>query len=175
MTTLNSILPTICISGVISVFGLAGIFVLFQLLKTYFLFKQSQHWSTTEGMVLFSGVDSQTSVEPEGSNTTYQAKVIYQYIVSGQTYEHNRIAFNSDLRTTNYNKQAELASRYPQGEPITVYYDPDDPEQAVLERKVSAVLLTLLMAAVFIGISILIALFTLGNNPPDGFLKLFGI
>ncbi len=155
---LNSSLPPIFISLIIAVFALAGLFMLFKLLQDSWMVKKSRDWAVTQGEVLFSGVESQTSMDEDGTNTTFLAKVIYRYQVAGKTYENNQIAFNSDLSTANYTRQADLAAQYPQGTPITVYYDPDDPENAVLERKLFFTLATIFMAAVFLTISLSILL-----------------
>lgn len=161
----NSSIPPIYISFIIAVFAFAGLFMLFRLLQNVWMFKKSSHWSTTQGKILFSGVESQTSMDEDGTNTTFLAKVIYRYQVSDRTYENNQIAFNCDLSTANYSRQADLAAQYPQGSSITVYYDPDDPENAVLERKLFSVLVSLLMAAVFLGISLSILLVVILSNP----------
>jgi hypothetical protein len=174
MNTIETIIPTICISGVITIFAFAGLFLLFKLMKNFFLAKQSKHWLTTPGKVVFSGVESQTTTDESGTTTTYLAKVIYEYQVADQFYQHNRIAFNSDTSTINYKSQAAISARYQPEETILVYYDPENPAEAVLERKVTSVFTTIIIAAVFLGISFFVIFIILKMKPPPFLLNLLG-
>ena len=173
MSMIEMTLSTIVVFIIILFFAVAGGYMLYKLLKNIVLYLQSKRWMRTEGQILFAGVDSQTSIEVDGPHTTYQAKVIYRYTVSGNTYDHNQIAFNSDLRTENYQKQAEIASQYAPGEAVTVYYNPNHPENAIIERKIFSVLVHIMMVLIFFGISLLIIGVAFGSKLLPGFLSLF--
>lgn len=88
----------------------------------------ASNWPTTEGQILESKMEKGTS--GTGSNRTIQwyPTVKYQYEVDGSTYEGDRIIFGSS---------AELLSstldRYPVGATVNVFYNPDNPESAVLQ------------------------------------------
>ena len=174
MNNLEAVIPTICISGVITIFAFAGLFLLFKLMQNFLLVKQSKHWLTTPGKVVFSGVETQTTTDESGTTTTYLAKVIYEYQVADQLFQQNRIAFNSDSSTSNYKSQAAISARYPPEKPILVYYDPKNPAEAVLERKVTFVMTTIIIAALFLGISLFVIFITLWSNPTGFLLNLFG-
>jgi len=70
------------------------------------------------------------------------------------------------MRTSNRSKQQAIVEQYPAGSQVTVYYDPDDPEQAVLEKRVNGVFTTIMVSAVFILIGVIVAVMSLGVNPP---------
>lgn len=174
MNNLEAVIPTICISGVITIFAFAGLFLLFKLMQSFLLAKQSKHWLTTPGKVVFSGVETQTTTDESGTTTTYLAKVIYEYQVADQLFQHNRIAFNSDSSTSNYKSQAAISARYQIEKPTLVYYDPENPAEAVLERKVTFVMTTIIISALFLGISLFVMFITLWSNPPEFLLNFFG-
>jgi hypothetical protein len=60
------------------------------------------------------------------------------------------------------------------GREITVYYDPADPQQSVLEKRVDATFTTMLVSAVFIAIGLIVAIATLSVNPPEIIKNLIG-
>jgi len=133
--------------------------------------KQSEHWLTTTGKIISSELDSQTNTDEEGySTTTYIARVLFAYEVSGVPYQGDCINFNYGMRTSNLRIQQSIVEQYPEGSAVTVYYDPEKTDQAVLERKVNGAFTTLLVSAIFILIGIIVALTSLGVNPP-AFLK----
>ncbi len=88
----------------------------------------ASNWPTTEGKILESKMEKGTS--GTGSNRTIQwyPTVKYRYEVDASTYEGDRIIFGSS---------AELPSatldRYPVGATVKVFYNPDNPETAVLQ------------------------------------------
>jgi hypothetical protein len=59
------------------------------------------------------------------------ANVVYEYDVRGRKVRGNRVSIGDDLG--NFQVEETLA-RYPVGTPVTVYYNPRDPKEAVLER-----------------------------------------
>jgi len=59
------------------------------------------------------------------------AKVSFQYQVNGKTFTGSRFSLRHDLGNTDV---ARTLARYPRGSAVTVYYDPADPAQSVLER-----------------------------------------
>ncbi len=58
--------------------------------------------------------------------------IVYSYPVGAARFMSSRVAFHS-LASGNRADAAKVASRYPAGSTVPVFYDPQDPEQAVLE------------------------------------------
>jgi hypothetical protein len=107
----------------------------------YFLYKRNQQsmayrqstqtWQSTTGTVLMSSVQSSYS---SGSHSTYPV-VVYQYEVSGQRYQSQRIKAGEQFLNVRVSGQAEATVRkYPIGATVTVYYNPSNPTESVLER-----------------------------------------
>lgn len=59
--------------------------------------------------------------------------VLYEYEVNGQKYSSNRLMSMSMSVAGNVKLVEKYVSRYRVGETITVYYDPNNPSDAVLE------------------------------------------
>jgi len=94
----------------------------------------SQNWSGTQGTVRESNVQVKESYDSDdGTTTTYSPHVRYAYTVNRQAYESGRIHFGSGKTTRRAAEEA--INRYPAGSTVMVYYDPQNPQQAVLERR----------------------------------------
>ncbi|HSM24294.1 MAG TPA: DUF3592 domain-containing protein [Anaerolineaceae bacterium] len=152
-----------------------GLGMLIKLAKNYAKLRQSQHWNTTDGKIIFSDLDAQISTDDEGyQTTTYLAKIYFSYELDGITYESDRINFDYGMRTSNLRKQQSIVEQYPVGTMVPVYYDADDPSQAVLEKRVNGTFTTILVAAVFIIIGVVVGVSSLSVNPPAIIKNLLG-
>ena len=89
----------------------------------------SRTWPTVPGKVERSG-----SVRTYGAYGTafYRLTLAYRYEVNGQDYEGDMAQFGPP-RVTNQELIEGLVDKYPAGKDVTVHYDPDAPEIAVLE------------------------------------------
>jgi hypothetical protein len=67
----------------------------------------------------------------EDTRTRNFARVTYSFAVGGTTYRANRICLMGEPDGS----IAAVLRRYPQGRIVSVYYDPDDPNQCILERE----------------------------------------
>ncbi len=91
----------------------------------------SEEWPSTTGTVLSATVDSSSS-SSGSSSRTYHASVAYTYRVAGSDFEGTTISYGA-YGTGDYERAARIAARYEAGEPVRVYYQPDDPAESVLE------------------------------------------
>jgi Protein of unknown function (DUF3592) len=66
------------------------------------------------------------------SAATYKTDVTYRYKVRDHDYSSERITL-ADFSSTAGRAQG-IVNRYPDGSSVTVYYNPVDPSDAVLER-----------------------------------------
>lgn len=92
------------------------------------------NWETVDGVVTSSSVTESTGGE---GGTTYCLNVYYEYVVDGNTYNGDRVSFSSDNSCDSWSQNAD--DDYPEGSEITVYYDPSDPSESVLESGLSGV------------------------------------
>ena len=91
-------------------------------------------WNATDGVITESGVD--TSSDGEGG-TTYCLWVEYQYTYDNETYDGDVLSFSKDNSCSSWSEDAD--EDYPAGKEITVYVNPDNPYDAVLETGISGV------------------------------------
>ena len=90
--------------------------------------KDSETWPSKEGTVL----ESKISINSSDDGTTYGADVTYEYKVNEKTYEGDKVTV-SEVSTGSRGRARNIVNRYPVGNKVTVFYDPDDPETSVLE------------------------------------------
>ena len=112
-------------------------------------------WNATDGVITESGVD--TSSDGEGG-TTYCLWVEYQYTYDNETYDGNVLSFSKDNSCSSWSEDAD--ENYPAGKEITVYVNPDNPYDAVLETGISGVDFTVCCILPFplIGIVLIISM-----------------
>src|SRR6266566_1889232 len=85
-------------------------------------------WPTTEGRIL----DSRLREKTDSDGTSYEVTILYEYSVNG-------VAHRSDVwrvrpGSSSFTKAANAAvARYPVGAVVPVYFNPEDPADAMLE------------------------------------------
>lgn len=70
------------------------------------------------------------------SSWSRELHVQYDYYVQGQSYNNNRVAFgNSVSNALDSIGRPNVVDQYPKGKSVTVYYNPDNPKDSVLETE----------------------------------------
>ncbi|NLV09246.1 DUF3592 domain-containing protein [Halomicrobium mukohataei] len=82
--------------------------------------------ATTTGTVVESDLDAETSAR----RGDYTPAVSYEYVVDGVTYRHDRVRANTDPLSRR--GATVLLGEFHEDAEVTVHYDADDPERAVL-------------------------------------------
>jgi hypothetical protein len=100
-------------------------------------------WPSTMGTVLMSTIEQRSS--SEGGYTDYPV-VQYSYQIGGQPYQSYKLAPGPDVGGTGAGK---VVARYPTGAQVMVFYNPQNPSDAVLERKAPAQWIMWLILAIF--------------------------
>jgi hypothetical protein len=99
-------------------------------------------WPSTMGNVVMSRIDRRSSSD----GTTDYPVVHYSYQVSGQPYQGSKIAPGMEVGGTGAGK---VVARYPSGAQVMVFYNPQNPSEAVLETKAPAQWLLWLLLVIF--------------------------
>jgi hypothetical protein len=149
-----------CLSalGVLFIFGLVGAGLSYWGWTIVQDARASSSWPTAAGAVISSEVSHSTDAE---GGDSYSPEVDYQYQVDGQNIINDQIKFGENSYDSR-RRAEEIAANYPVGRQVTVYYDPEQPDKAVLEPGVSAgSYIVLSIGVVFILIALLVAPLTL--------------
>ena len=93
---------------------------------------RSQWYADTTGTITASRMASSTDSD---GDTSYRAEFEFDYVVDGQTRHGTKRRYGeSSISGTNVRKTVQaILDRYPVGANVTVHYDPQHPEWAVLE------------------------------------------
>ncbi len=126
--------PVVCLDVVGYLFIVGGLIVGWRALKDWKRYRSSHNWIPIPGVISESYINSRVS--PDDGETTYIHVITYMYQLVGNSYQGSRVSFGSEEVSYGSEKKAAcLVARYPAGSQQTVYYDPDDPSQSVLEQK----------------------------------------
>jgi hypothetical protein len=101
--------------------------------------RQAQAWPTAPGRVTRSAMRESTDTQRssaqqrESAPGTYSdAKIEYEFQVTGVTYHGSRLAAGEDMNAERSHVESVLR-KYPVDQAVTVHYKSDDPSQCVLE------------------------------------------
>ena len=115
----------------------------FFLYKTVFTVRDgilSQSWPSTQGTVVEARIEQYRTTGGTTSEKTI-GYFFYEYSVDQETYSSNRLNFFSIS-----GDPVTAAKQFQPGEKVTVYYDPDDPERAVIELGLPGIFVWLALA-----------------------------
>lgn len=95
---------------------------------------RSQSWPSVPGVVLKSSkreanFGSEKSRNPRGNSHLLEFE--YEYVVNGETYRSSSPLF---FGLYQYDDIEAFISRFPAGIEVSVYYDPESPSRAVIDR-----------------------------------------
>lgn len=124
-------------------------------------------WPSVDGQIEESRVERRHIAD---SGYEYVPLVAYSYRVGGQDYRATRITYGR-LGAPDVQVAEGLAATYPEGTPVEVFYDPMDPETAVLMRGNRTGLKALFIKGAVlagIGITALVLYFVRRRRPPFG-------
>ena len=72
--------------------------------------------------------------DEDGVHLSYIPKVVFEYTVEGLSFQGQRIAFGSEASFNSRKKAEAFLAGYPKDGAIMVYYNPEDPSDAVLSQ-----------------------------------------
>ena len=124
-------------SGFLVIFGLpfcaVGIYFLITTAYSFYDVMRMASWPQTQGELTSANTGSSNSDHA----TTFQAAAQYRYWVDSIEYEGDRVAIHGGGDNVGQFQQrlgSQLELMYLNQEPVTVYYNPSDPSEAILNR-----------------------------------------
>jgi hypothetical protein len=91
--------------------------------------KASRDWPSVPGVITRSAVATKRS----DGKTMYSSDVVYRYQVEGRELTCNSVFFGGNTSSSNSAAAYNVTGRYPEGAEVDVYYEPENPANAVLE------------------------------------------
>ncbi|MGL4262361.1 MAG: DUF3592 domain-containing protein [Afipia sp.] len=112
--------------------------IVFAAIYKYLEVRAASDWPSVPGKVVMSRpevrdvkvIDSDREAGHYFEERNF-ANVTYEYVIAGQAYRNNRVTIGEDRGNF---EVAETIARYPVGTAVTVYYNPNRRNEAVLER-----------------------------------------
>ena len=126
----------VVVLGILNVVFLAIIFFMRRRMATV------SQWPSTMGTVMMSTIERRSSSDGYSDYPVVQ----YSYQVSGQPYQSMKLAPGPEVGGTGAGK---VVAKYPPGAQVMVFYNPQNPADAVLERKAPAQWLMWLLLVIF--------------------------
>lgn len=114
--------------------------IIFATAYKYYEVRKASGWLQTSGKVLSARAvsrrvrtaESRAGAAPGADeNIRNFAEIRYEYHVDGRRYAGSRVSIGEDLGDHDVE---ETLRRYPRGSVVTVFYNPEKPDEAVLER-----------------------------------------
>ena len=100
---------------------------------TYTKASASQSWPSTQGQVVTSEVKKTTHTSQNGTKWVFKPILKYEYSVDNLDFTGNRIRFTSfEINHEKEHKAKREISAYPVGKKVSVFYNPNNPTDAVL-------------------------------------------
>lgn len=118
------------------------------------LLRASQRYAQTTGTI----ESHDLRLSPQGDA---EPVIEYSFTVGGRIYWSQRVAFGQSTAMT-ASQARELLDRHSPGEPVAVYYDPADPNQAVLEMRLPTIQWIHSAAVLpFLALAVILLIFTM--------------
>ena len=129
------------------VFGASFVWSGFRIIKKN---KTAASWPTVAGTIISAELESYIDYDDDGDATTmYRPLIIYQYEVEGERYTNNRVKVQKFAATSMQRVSRKKLEKYPVGGAVDVHYNPDNPQDALLEISKSKVNLPLIIGIIF--------------------------
>jgi hypothetical protein len=121
--------------GVALLFGWFGVKILLSYRNTRQKLADSQFWQEGEASVVATEVERIVRRDEDSRTVTFLPRVAYTYAVEGQDYQGDQIGFGK-LEFSAARKAKAIIENYLVGEKVKMFFNPLDPQEAILERTI---------------------------------------
>ncbi len=140
-----SVIPKIGKSNVKQILGatsiliiIVGIFIVGSEVGTIIQQLGTSDWEEIPATVSISEIREYETCGEDGCNSNDYPYIRYSYFVGGESYSNDDIVL-FDLDEGNFGFSISLVDQHPKGSEVTAYYNPENPDQAVLMKGFSGV------------------------------------
>ena len=110
-----------------SIFVVAGVVMMGFGFNSLSKASDSESWPSAEGVVISSEV---VTHHHNGGDRSYSPEILYDYVVNGESLSGNSIKFGVGWTA---GEARRYVNKYRAGKTVKVYYNVEDPSEAVLE------------------------------------------
>jgi Protein of unknown function (DUF3592) len=153
-------MAALCLGGFGLILLLVGVALSINTVRQLKQAQASNKWPSISGSITSAFVDVETKTERVQNSgrkhsyrtrtrTTYTPKIQFAYAVGGASYSSDQRVIGGNAGFGSREAADGVIEKYPLGRTVTVYYDPADPKDGVLEPGVSGALVPWLVAACF--------------------------
>ncbi len=148
--------PLFNVIAVLLACGLFGIVFMSEGLITINKALTAQKWPTTQGEIVESNFRWEESSSTSGHRSgAYHLYIKYVYFINNQRYYSDQIGPKGHIfslgQETSFQKNAEgIVKQFPKGKKVTVWYNPLNPQEAMLSVQVKLSYWLIAMAGAFV-------------------------
>lgn len=112
-----------------------GVWMLWSVSNTIYSAWEMQHWAQIEAQLITAGYET----HPSDDSDTYEAYARYAYSYGGARYTGDRVTISGggdnigDYQTDMGNS---LSARLTRGQPVTIWVNPDEPSQSIIDPRI---------------------------------------
>lgn len=156
----NELLIVVAFTGLI---GIAAFIYSCLMIKRH---KEARSWKRAEGTILSSEVDIKLDMNHSDRNyksKCYKPSITYDFYVNNKRYISSRIYWGDIVYKGWRSSANKVVNKYQVGSKQTVFYNPKNPSQAVLDNKINSdiwVIMTIGSVLIITAIAILIYYFS---------------
>jgi hypothetical protein len=111
-----------------------GLGILLYSRQFYVKGRESLNWQITDGTILTSDVIKEMNNSGDHNySMLYRAEVCYSYKILNEKFVSNKISFMPNFSTSSSKLAYKRTLKYAANSKVQVYYNPTNPEEAVLE------------------------------------------
>lgn len=148
----GTVIAFICGGLFVLVLGGLGVYLIIHSQRSKQKAAKSQTWPRVKGVITETRISSQEHNE----TLRYTPVVVYTYEVGDKIYESRQITFGSGVEFGSRQKAAEYLADYPVDGEVSVYYNPEKPDEAVLQQVATKTTVGLIIGIVLVVITICI-------------------
>ncbi len=155
------VLPNPDRAFMVTMLGAMAVFALLIALAIQRQVWAAKGWKVASGRILSSDVEAYqkwTTVKGRSRlQTFFRPSIVYAFEVDGQQFISDQVSFGGQISWSSPRFSQQGLARYPEGSAVSVYYDPQNPTDSVLERRGSGVILLVIITAGLLGLALVVA------------------
>ncbi len=152
-SNLGMMVGSLAAGGFALVLGAIGVVLIVLYLRNKSKAAASQTWPSVGGRVISTDIAILSDDDEDSLRISYIPKINYEYEVGGLNYQAQRFSFGSEPSFPSRGKAETFLAPYQSGSQVSVFYNPNNPEETVLVQKMRS-----MTAGLIVGIILLVAM-----------------